>query len=301
MNLPIAGELAAVGTSIMWSVTALLFSLSSRRMGSLVVSQSRLLFALVLLAALHLLLEGSLFPFTTEPFRWGWLGLSSLLGLVLGDTLLFQAFVLIGPRLSMLIMALVPIVNTAAGWILFGEAVSGLELTGIALAVGAVAWVVTERRGRTVVADKQYGRGLLFALGGLVGQATNLIAAKYGLVGDYPALSATLLRIFVAVVVLWGVTLLRRQAQATIGRWRDRPAFLAMVAASVTGPVLGIWLSLVAVQLARLGIASTLMALPPVFLIPLEYLVERKPITARSVAGTLAALAGVALILLAGT
>jgi drug/metabolite transporter (DMT)-like permease len=69
-----------------------------------------------------------------------------------------------------------------------------------------------------------------------------------------------------------------------------------MLGGTLTGPFLGIWLSLYAVQTARLGIASTLMALPPVILIPLEYLLFKQRVSARSALGTLAAIAGVTLI-----
>jgi drug/metabolite transporter (DMT)-like permease len=71
-----------------------------------------------------------------------------------------------------------------------------------------------------------------------------------------------------------------------------------MLAGSVVGPFLGIWLSLIAIQQARLGIASTLMALPPVMLIPIEYLVYKRPVSLRATLGTLATFAGVALIFL---
>jgi drug/metabolite transporter (DMT)-like permease len=79
--------------------------------------------------------------------------------------------------------------------------------------------------------------------------------------------------------------------------WRDTQAFRALIAGATSGPFLGIWFSLIAVQNARLGIASTLMALPPVLLIPIEYLVYRRPVSARSVIGTLIAMVGVTILI----
>lgn len=49
-------------------------------------------------------------------------------------------------------------------------------------------------------------------------------------------------------------------------------------------------------QNARLGIASTLMALPPILLIPLEYLLFRQRVSARGLIGTVIAMGGVALL-----
>ena len=79
--------------------------------------------------------------------------------------------------------------------------------------------------------------------------------------------------------------------------WQDRVAIRALIVGAVVGPVAGVWLSLVAVQAARVGVAATLMALPPVLLIPLERVVHGRRASRRAVAGTLVAFAGVALLL----
>ena len=290
------GELAAFGTAVCWSFTAIFFSLSGRRIGSGVVNRSRLLFALTYLSISHFLLEGSFFPTQVEPFRWGWLALSSVLGLALGDTFLFQAYVLIGPRLAMLMMATVPIYSTLFGWLLFGESVSGVELAGIFLAVAGVGYVVTEKQGRTAVENKQYKKGLLMGLLGALGQVMNLVTARYGLVGDFSTLSATLIRILVAAIILWGLAALRGEMRHTLRQWGDKTALAAMASGAFTGPFLGIWLSLVAISQARLGIASTLMALPPVLLIPLEFVITKRRVSLRSMVGTAVAMLGVALL-----
>ncbi|MCA9901111.1 MAG: EamA family transporter, partial [Anaerolineales bacterium] len=83
-----AGELAALGTAVCWSATAIFFSYSGRLIGSDVVNRSRLLFAFLFLSLSHLALEGSFFPAQVEGFRWFWLAISSILGLVVGDTML---------------------------------------------------------------------------------------------------------------------------------------------------------------------------------------------------------------------
>ncbi len=72
----------------------------------------------------------------------------------------------------------------------------------------------------------------------------------------------------------------------------------AKAAGALFGPVTGVTLSLVALQLAPVGVASTLMALSPVLLLPLLRLVFKEPIRPRAVAGTLLAMAGVAILFL---
>ncbi len=293
------GALAALTTAVCWSFTAIFFSFSGRIVGSDVVNRSRLVLALLLIIITHLVLEGTLFPLGAEPYRWGWLALSSVLGLVLGDSFLFRAYVLVGPRLSMLMMSSVPIISTLLAWLFLGETVSWVEIGGILLTVAGIGWVVTERRhGGSVVEQKQYGLGLFFGFLGAVGQASNLVAAKFGLAGDFPTISATAIRILVAALILWFLAGLRGQVRYTFSQWHHRQAFPAIIGGTITGPFLGIWFSLVAVQLTRVGIASTLMALPPVILIPLGYAIYRERVSSRAMVGTLVAFAGVALIFL---
>ncbi len=293
----ILGQFAALATAACWSLTAIFFSYGGRLVGSGVVNRSRLIFALIFISITHYILLGTIFPFYTEPYRWGWLALSSILGLVLGDTFLFRAYVLVGPRLSMLMMATVPILSTIMAQLFLNEQVGGLELLGILVTVSGIAWVVTERRTRqSIVENKHYGRGLFFAFLGALGQASNLVAAKVALGGDYPAISATSIRLLIALIILWLVAAFQGQVVHTLKQWRNRQAFRAIIAGTIVGPFLGIWLSLVAVQLAPVGIAATLMALPPVILIPLEYLFYGTKVSRRGVLGTIIAFTGVALI-----
>jgi drug/metabolite transporter (DMT)-like permease len=292
------GEVAALATAVCWSLTAVFFSYSGRLIGSDVVNRSRLIFAFLFLSITHLIIEGSLFPWGAEPYRWFWFAISAILGLVLGDTFLFKAYVMIGPRLSMLLMSTVPIYSTIFGWFLFGEAVTAVEMTGILLAVGGIGWVVTERRtGQTAVENKQYKKGILFGLAGALGQVANLVTARYGLVGGYSSLSATIIRILIALIILWGLAAAQRQIRHTLRMWRNRPAFRAMIGGSISGPFLGIWFSLIAIQYSRLGIAATLMALPPILLIPIEYIIYKRTVSMRGVVGTFVAIAGVVLII----
>jgi drug/metabolite transporter (DMT)-like permease len=293
------GEAAALLTAMCWSFTAMFFSYSGRRIGSDVVNRSRLLLAVALYAATHWLVFGNPMPSGTDGARFGWLALSALLGLVLGDSALFKSFVLVGPRLAMLMMALVPIISTVLAWILLGQVVTPLEMAGIGLTVVGISWVVTETEGRPTRGDvRSFRLGIMLGIAGAVGQASGLIAAERGLVGDFPALTASYVRILVAAVVMWGVAAWRGRAADTISKWRDRPAFGSLAAGTVVGPFIGVSLSLYAIQNTQVGVAATLMALAPVFLIPLGYIAYRERVSSRGAIGTGIAFAGVALILL---
>lgn len=292
------GELAALATAVLWTLTSIFFTIGGREVGSVVVNRARLVLAVIFLMLTHLILQGTLFPLFVEPERWFWLGLSGIVGLVVGDAFLFQAFVLVGPRLSMLMMSLVPVISALIAWVFLGERLSWLEIGAVSLTVGGIAWVVLERDDNPVEADRrQYMLGILAGLAGAVGQALGLVAAKKGLAGDFSVLSGVLLRMAVAAVVMWALAAVQGQIRPTLSALRHNPYALKMiVAGSVVGPFLGVWVSLIAVNLARVGIASTLMALTPILILPVAHWIFKEKISARAIFGTAIALMGVALI-----
>ncbi|MCP4518412.1 MAG: EamA family transporter [Delftia sp.] len=79
---------------------------------------------------------------------------------------------------------------------------------------------------------------------------------------------------------------------------RDRKASRFIAGGALTGPFIGVWLSMVAVQRAQVGIASTLMSFSPVHLIPLSSWVFHDRISARAIGGAVVALVGVTTIFL---
>lgn len=296
------GELAGLVTAFCWSFTSIFFTLAGRIVGSPIVNRTRLVFALVMVSGAHLVSQGTLLPIHAALERWGWMGLSGIIGFVIGDALLFQAFVMIGPRLSMLLMALNPVMGAIMAWVLLSETLSAAEILGILLAVGGVIWVVADRQNGKSLPDatpRAYVIGVLFGLGGALGQASGLIASKEGLHGDFSALSGNLMRLVVSTVAIWAITAVNGQARHGVDRLRENPrAVKFILGGAVMGPFLGVWFSLIAVQHAPVGIASTLMSLTPIILLPLSRVFFHETITRRAVIGTVLALVGITVLFL---
>lgn len=278
-----------------------MFTLAGRQVGSLVLNRSRLLLAIIFLTGAHLIL-GIPLPFHAAPNRWMWLSLSGVIGLVLGDAFLFQAFIWIGPRLSMLLMSLAPVLAAMLAWLFLSEALTSWQMVGILITLLGISWVILDRNGfqqKTAADKRNYLMGILFGLGGATGQAVGLITAKEGLGGDFSALSGTLIRMIAAALALWGFTFLRGQASATVRQVVNHPrASLFIIAGAFTGPFLGVTFSLLAIQNTEVGIASTIMALPPVFLLPVGYFVFKEKLGWQAFLGTALAMSGVAILFL---
>ena len=129
-------------------------------------------------------------------------------------------------------------------------------------------------------------------------RATTVPATERGLIFSWKIQWARGIRMIIGTGVIWLLTLARGQAGATWSALRDKKAPLFIAGGALTGPFAGVWLSMVAVQRAHVGIASTLMALSPIIIIPLARWVFHEESSPRSVAGTVVALAGAVIIFL---
>jgi len=295
----IGGELAAVVAAALFGLSSTFFTLAGRRVGPSTVNRARLLLASVIAAALHWIARGEPLPLDATSRAWLWLALSGVIGLALGDASLFHAYVRIGPALSMLIFSTTPVFTTLLGYAILGERLTAFEGLGIAVTLFGIAWVVSEPKRREFHgAGSSYGTGILLAAGGALGQALGLLTAKMGLAEGVPAQSANLMRLLAAAVAIWIAALVAGSARRTHSAFRRDPRASAFtLAGTVAGPLVGVWLSLVAIGRAPLGIASTLMGLTPIFLLPLARLVFSEPITYRAVLGTIIALTGATILL----
>ena len=295
------GGLAALGTSILWATGSTFFTFASRELGSVAVNRVRLLLATIFLAITHLAINGALLPVNIKAETWFWFVLSGVIGLVLGDAFLFQAFVWIGPRLSMLLMSLAPVISMIFSWIFLAERLTPLQVLGIGVTVLGVSTVILDRGkpSQTDGQNRNYLKGLLCGLGGAVGQALGLITSKVGLNAGVSPLSGNLIRMFSAAVIMWFIALLMNQAKVTIDSvWNSGRARSFLFMGTLVGPFLGVWLSLVAIQHTPVAVATTLMSLAPIILLPIGKIVFKERIGWRAVVGTVVAVSGVAMLFL---
>ncbi len=139
------GEIAALLTALCWGLSSIFFTATSREAGPVPVNRMRLLFAVPLLLISHVILTGQWLPLQAEPSRWLWFSLSGIVGLVIGDTLLFVCYSLIGNRLGTLLMASVPVMSSLAAFLFLGEKLDPLSLLGMFICIFGITLVVLER------------------------------------------------------------------------------------------------------------------------------------------------------------
>ncbi len=309
--MPYAGELAALTTALCWSFTAIFFSEAGRRVGSFRVNCIRLVLAVAIYCIILLSTTGRLFPENINTAQIVWLAMSGLIGLVIGDGCGFKALVMIGPRLTTLMWGTAPIIATIIAWVFLGEKLHVVHLLGIAVTIGGVSWVVTERQFKNGNHfNLQSGhpdegslfKGIMLGLLAAFGQATGLVLSKYAMLDagePLEALPASFIRMLSSMIIIWAFAIIRGKLVDTLRGFKHAPAMLFALGGAIFGPFLGVWTSLIAVTYIAAGIAATLNATTPIWIIPNVILYYKEKVTIRAIFGALLAVGGVTLLFMA--
>lgn len=292
------GELAALGTAFCWSLSATSFELSGKRVGSLSVNYIRLITGFIFISLFTFFTRGHLLPIDATSKNWLFLSISGLIGFFIGDLFLFQSYLEIGSRISMLIMATSPPITALLGFIIFGEKLRGISILGMGITLLGIAIVILSKNpDEKKIKVTHSVKGLTYAFLGSLGQAVGLIFSKMGM-GGYNPFAATQIRIitgFISFTIL--IIYLKKWDDLKLAI-KDKKAMLGITIGSIFGPFVGVSLSLLSLQHTSAGISSTITSIVPVTIIPLSIIVFKEKIKVKELLGAIITVAGVAVLFL---
>ncbi|HOZ15346.1 MAG TPA: DMT family transporter [Tenuifilaceae bacterium] len=294
------GELAALLTAVFWTITALAFESASRKVGSLSVNLIRLFAAFIFLSLYAWAVRGVPFPTDAGTHQWIWLSISGLVGFVLGDLFLFQSYVVLNARISMLIMSLAPPMAAAIGWFTMGETLTGKQGIGMVLIFIGIALVILKREipdengngnGRKIKLNYPIG-GLLLAFGGALGQAGGLVLSKFGM-QTYDVVASVQIRVITGVVGFALIFLFLNKWNMLFSALKNGKAMKRLSVGAFFGPFLGVSFSLLAVRYTTTGVASALMSIVPVLIIAPSVLIFKEKVNFKEMIGAVITVIGV--------
>lgn len=293
----IIGEIAALSTALLWSFSTIFFSYGVNKVGVFQLNIDRLGFAAVYLS-ITILLAGISINISLNQFFF--LMLSAIAGLVLGDTFLFKGFGTVGPRISLVIMAFVPPVSAILAYFFLNETLGIFSILGIFITTSGIAFVVLEKDTDTNKIKINNKMGLFWAFLGMLGQAVGLILAKIALKeSPINPFAASFTRIISAWILLTPIGFITNRYKPFFKPYKGQgKAILGPSIGAILGPFLGITLSLVAIDHAKIGIASTLMATTPVLMLPISHFILKEKLNWKSVLGAIIAVIGIGILFL---
>ena len=313
MSTPYFGEIIALIVALSWTATALFADEASHRLGSLPLNLIRMVLSWFFLSIMLWIVTGAPYPKFASGQAWFWLALSGLVGYVFGDWCLFNSYIVFGSRYGQLFMTLAPPMAGIAGWLMLGETMSWHSWIAMAVTLIGIAISILARGGEShKLTLKLPLKGVLFGIGAGVGQGVGLVLSKIGLehyersipadapeaIAKMMPFAGTYIRAVAGFVGFFLILALMRQLPQVKKAVHDKKGILFATLTTFFGPFLGVSLSLMAVQYAKAGIASTLMALTPVLIIVPYAIIHKQKISFKEVIGTLITMVGVALFFL---
>ncbi len=295
----ILGQALALVIAVCWAQNSLVFSYTGGRIGANTTAHVRLWIALPLILAVHRIWLGSWLPQGYGLETWLPLGLSGVLGFFIADILIFQSYVLLGPRETLVILTTSPIIIALLSAAFLQEALSRMQVFGILTTVAGVMWVVhteTERRRKE---QRHSLKGILAALGGSVTQAAAMVLSRAGMDEGIHPLSATVIRISFGFIGLVVMVILQGRFIDDFRKAGSVRILLLITAAVAAGPIIGISLTLYAITLAPVGVVTAISQISPILLLPVERYAFGKRIGLSTLAGTAVAISGTIILIAA--
>jgi len=295
----LAGELACLGAALTWAVAVLLFRRPITIYGARAVNLAKNALAAVLLGLTLLVAGRGAELLAVPPAALGLLVASAIAGLTVGDTALFTAVRRLGAHRSLLLQTLVPVFTALLAYAVAGERPAALQLAGGAVVVAGVALVVWPRQTAAAAGGFDLPGTSLGALGAL-GQAAGIVLAKSAM-AQVAILPASFLRMSAGSLGLV-IVLAAAGRLGGVARTLSRRTHLArVVPPSLLGTYVSFLLMMAGIAWAPAAVAAVLLGTTPIFSLFLEAWLERRPITAAGLAGTLVAVAGVAAVVAGGS
>ncbi len=166
---------------------------------------------------------------------WLRLMLSGFLGFALGDAMYFAAFPRCGVQLAALCANLIPPLAALLDWALYGQALGGTALACMAVTIGGIALVVSERprtrHDRPAPDPKVRMAGIALAAGAAACQSVAIVTGRVGFAGA-EIVPGTVARLSGGVL---GALLLA----VLLGLWQRARAARGAAAERIDGPVRG--------------------------------------------------------------
>jgi drug/metabolite transporter (DMT)-like permease len=295
--MPYAGELSALATAVMWTGSALAFAAATTRVGSVYVNVIRLVAAVILLF-LTIILCG--ISHNISFVQVIFLSLSGLVGFVFGDTFLFKSYEYNDARIGSLIMSAAPAMTALMAFLFLKETLSFTGILGMTITLAGIALVVLERKESSMHHVPISMEGVFYAFLGAMGQAGGMILAKGAFEhGPINGFVATFIRAFVATLVLAPMNYFAgRFTKPREIFSSDRKALRFTLLGSFLGPYLGVTFSLIAISLTDVAIAATIIALVPILMLPMVWILFREKLSWRAIVGACVAVAGVGILFL---
>ena len=292
----IKGEFFALFTAISWTFSSLTFGKISKEYDTQVANFLRVTIGTIMVG--FVCLFGSRHLFLPTDVTWENLkiiSLSGFIGMFLGDLFLFKAYNMIGARVTMLIMALSPIIVSIIDFLFLGVTLFPIQIFAILITCLGIILVIFKTEDKKISLGFSV-KGLLYAFLATLGQSLGVILTKLGST-TYDSLATSQIRLGVAIFFFGAVVLYEGKARETIKMITSKKA-LSLLLVGTFFSVFGIAALIEAFKSANASIASTISSTSPIIMIPCSILFYKEKIRKNEIIGAIISVVGLSIFFL---
>lgn len=292
----IKGEFFALFTAISWTFSSLTFGKISKEYDTQVANLLRVTIGTIMVG--FVCLFGSRHLFLPTDVTWENLkiiSLSGFIGMFLGDLFLFKAYNMIGARVTMLIMALSPIIVSIIDFLFLGVTLFPIQIFAILITCLGIILVIFKTEDKKISLGFSV-KGLFYAFLATLGQSLGVILTKLGST-TYDSLATSQIRLGVAIFFFGAVVLYEGKARETIKMITSKRA-LSLLLIGTFFSVFGIAALIEAFKSANASIASTISSTSPIIMIPCSILFYKEKIRKNEIIGAIISVVGLSIFFL---
>ena len=287
----------ATMAALCWAVASLISADVTRKIGGLAFNRLRLFFVSIMLICYTFYLDT--WNTINHEFLFTIL-FSGIIGIFLGDTLLFIALQKIGPRRNNILFSLAAPFTVILNIIFLNEIMSTINLIGCIIVFCGVVVAIAygnskDKNHRWEVVEGNIYLGVSLGIGAALCQAIGLIMMKPILTMGADPIASAALRTAISFVFLAFTFFLNYKIFNT----KTNLSFKIVgqsILSGFLGMALGMSLLLIALKYADAGIVATLSSTSPIMILFLIWLLTKKIPTIGAWIGTVLAIIGSGLI-----
>jgi drug/metabolite transporter (DMT)-like permease len=211
---------------------------------------------------------------------WGWIIVSGIIGIGLGDYFLFIAMERLGPRRTGVLFAINAPVAAFLAWLLLSEKLTFNIIFAIIVGFLGIVLAVIYGSPRANIHDWEVTKpplwiGVVAGLLAALGQAAGVLCLRPVMEQGADPLQASLIRVVAAGIFLWALLLFQKKKTLT---WKIPPVSVSwhVIANGFFGLSFGLALFLKALETGQVAKVSMLVAISPVLMLPFIWFQTKK-------------------------
>jgi drug/metabolite transporter (DMT)-like permease len=284
------GALAALGSAIAWAVTSLLARTLMAELGSVGVNAVRSAIGGAILVVWVLATAGGGVFTAISASAWGYLTLSIVMAIAIGDTVFFESTRALGLGRAMTISTTYPLGAAAIAALFLDEPLTVTIMVGALVTLAGLVLIVAPWAERPP--EERFWFGVGTAAVAALAWAVSTVLVKPPL-SEMDAVTAQAIRLPLASASLW-LTPWARGAPRALAL-SSRSARVRIVVLSVITAVSSV-MFVAGVKHAGVAVASVLSSTAPMFAIPLAVVFLGERLTARALLGIAVTVAGIVVL-----